>query len=84
MRLCLVLSCLILSFLALSCLVLRRLRVQINAGKIPGFLSGDREVLEELINNPEMTPAMASTFRVLNLLTSSAGYDAGKVRFCRC
>lgn len=27
-----------------------------------------------------MTPAMASTARVVNLLTTSAGFDAGKVR----
>lgn len=56
------------------CLIL-----QINAGKIPAFLTGDREVLDALMNNSEMTPAMASTIRVLNLLTSSAGFDASKV-----
>eukprot|EP00752_Nemacystus_decipiens_P006370 g5742.t1 len=52
---------------------------QINAGKIPGFLSGDRQVLDDLMSNSEMTPAMASTIRVLNLLTSSAGFDASKI-----
>lgn len=31
------------------------------------------------MNNSDMTPAMASTIRVLNLLTSSAGFDASKV-----
>ncbi|CAM9657500.1 unnamed protein product [Ectocarpus sp. 4 AP-2014] len=52
---------------------------QINAGKIPGFLSGDRTVLEDLMANKDVTPAMASTARVVNLLTSSAGFDAGKI-----
>lgn len=52
---------------------------QINAGKIPGFLSGDREVLDELLGHSDITPAMSSTIRVLNLLTSSAGFDSGKI-----
>ena len=52
---------------------------QINAGKIPGFLSGDREVLDELLGHSDITPAMSSTIRVLNVLTSSAGFDSGKV-----
>lgn len=54
---------------------------QINAGKIPGFLSGDREVLDELLGHSDITPAMSSTIRVLNLLTSSAGFDSGKVLY---
>lgn len=56
--------------------------VQINAGKIPAFLSGDRQVLDELLSHSDMTPAMSSAVRVLNLLTSSAGFDAGKVGPC--
>ncbi|CAM9272419.1 unnamed protein product [Sphacelaria rigidula] len=52
---------------------------QISAGKIPAFLSGDREVLEDLMAHSDMTPAMQSAIRVVNLLTSSAGFDAGKI-----
>ncbi|CAM9145939.1 unnamed protein product [Ascophyllum nodosum] len=52
---------------------------QINAGKIPGILSGDRQILDELMRNADVTPAMSSTIRVLNLLTNSAGFDAGKI-----
>ncbi|CAM9117437.1 unnamed protein product, partial [Hapterophycus canaliculatus] len=52
---------------------------QIKAGKIPAFLSGDRQVMDELMQSSEMTPTMASTIRVLNLLTGSAGFDAGKI-----
>lgn len=31
------------------------------------------------MNNADVTPAMRSTIRVLNLLTNSAGFDTGKV-----
>lgn len=52
---------------------------QISAGKIPAFLSGDRRVLDDLANHSDMTPAMQSAIHVINLLTSSAGFDAGKI-----
>lgn len=36
-------------------------------------------MLDELMTHSDMTPAMQSTVRVVNLLTNSTGFDAGKV-----
>lgn len=63
--------------LSISCFIFSC--AQINTGKIPGILSGDRQVLDELMNNADVTPAMRSTIRVVSLLTNSAGFDTGKV-----
>lgn len=57
--------------------------VKVNAGNIPALLSGDRQVLDDLINHSDMTPAMQSAVRVVNLLTNSSGFDAAKVSFSR-
>ncbi|CAN0496654.1 unnamed protein product, partial [Phaeothamnion confervicola] len=52
---------------------------QLSAGGVPAILSGDRQALRKVLQDTEMTPAMASALRVTALLAESEGFDARRV-----